>query len=151
MADVTDGLSLTAAFSEKFKGDWSNAIVTERSDIFRPGTGPTSDDQAMNDCRSINITNLSFQFMSSSGAPWLAGVGGTGGNFVGYQHVSPPGDRSCHYPQFGNTRAASSGHTSGMVNVLRCDGSLTIVPKTVNLQTWRAFGSRNGNEPGSDL
>src|SRR5262245_9054483 len=96
MADITDGLSQTAAFSEKFKGDWSNAIVTERSDVFQPGYIPTSDDDAMNHCRSINIQNLSFQSMSSMGAPWLAGVGG--GNFVGYQHVAPPGDRSCHYP-----------------------------------------------------
>jgi prepilin-type processing-associated H-X9-DG protein len=114
--------------------------------MFRPGYSPTSDDDALSNCRSIDINSLSYQFMSSMGAPWLAGVSGVGGNFVGYQHVAPPGDRSCHYPPGQNIRTASAAHAQGGVNVLRCDGSVMFVPKTINIQTWRAFGSRNGGE-----
>jgi prepilin-type N-terminal cleavage/methylation domain-containing protein/prepilin-type processing-associated H-X9-DG protein len=144
LADITDGLSNTAAFSERFKGDWSNAFVTERSDIFKPGYIPTSQDDAMNNCRSININNLAFQGMSSSGAPWLAAVGG--GNFMGYQHVAPPGDRSCHYPPGQHSRAAGSAHSNGGVNVLLCDGSVRFVVRSIDIRTWRALGSRNGGE-----
>src|SRR5262249_42731283 len=33
-ADITDGTSNTAAMSEKLKGDFSDAVVTERTDTF---------------------------------------------------------------------------------------------------------------------
>lgn len=142
LASITDGLSNTAAFSERFKGDWSNAIVTERSDIFKPGGTPSTPDDAMNACRSMNPSNLSFQFISSSGAPWLAG---TADNFTGYLHVAPPGDRSCHFPPGSQMRSANSAHTSG-VNVLKCDGSVSFIPRTVDITVWRAIGSRDGGE-----
>ena len=34
LADITDGTSNTAAMSEKLKGDFSNAIITDRTDTF---------------------------------------------------------------------------------------------------------------------
>jgi prepilin-type processing-associated H-X9-DG protein len=40
---------------------------------------------------------------------------------------------------------ARSRHPGG-VNVGLCDGSVRLVSETVNLDTWRALGSRNGNE-----
>ncbi len=42
-------------------------------------------------------------------------------------------------------QSASSAHTGG-VNVLLCDGSVHFVRQNVTLATWRALGSRNGNE-----
>src|SRR5262245_41262269 len=33
-ADIRDGSSYTAAFSERIKGDWSNGIITDPSDLF---------------------------------------------------------------------------------------------------------------------
>lgn len=53
ISDIIDGLSNTAAFSEHGKGDFSNAISTF-TDTFRPGTNPTTPDEAIRDCmRSI--------------------------------------------------------------------------------------------------
>jgi prepilin-type processing-associated H-X9-DG protein len=40
---------------------------------------------------------------------------------------------------------ASSRHTGG-VNVVMCDGSARFVSNDVNLLTWRALASRNGEE-----
>lgn len=140
-ADIVDGLSNTAAFCERFKGDWSNAIVTERSDIFAPGGVPTTPDEALQACRAFT-PSISNQFQSNSGAPWLAG---TADNFTGYLHIAPPGERSCHFPPGSQMRTASSGHTGG-VNLTRCDGSVAFVPRTIDLIVWRAIGSRNGGE-----
>lgn len=146
LQDIRDGLSNTAAFSERFKGDWSNAIATERSDIFKPGGAPATADAAMLACRALDPNNLANQFISTSGAPWLAG---TSDNFTAYLHVAPPGDRSCHFPGAGSMRTANSDHPNG-VNLLKCDGSVTFVAKSVDLQAWRAYGSRNGGEAYSD-
>ena len=142
MADVLDGLSKTAAFSERLKGDWSNAIATERSDLFGPGGNPATLDDAVNACRAVVVSNLANQNLSNSGAPWLAGAID---NFIGFQTVAPPGDRSCVFPPGKSTLTANSGHPSG-VNVLRCDGSVHFASQTVDIQVWRAAGSRNGGE-----
>jgi len=142
LADITDGTSNTACFSERGLGDWSNAIATERTDIFWPGGVPTSEDDAVARCRSIDITNLSYQRFSNLGAPWLAG---TADHFTGYLHVAPPGDRSCHFPPGQSSRGANSLHPGGVL-LLRCDGSVGFVAKTINLTIWRGLGSRSGGE-----
>ena len=146
MADVLDGLSKTAAFSERLKGDWSNAIATERSDLFGPGGSPTTLDDAVNACRALDVSNLSNQNLSNSGAPWIAGAVD---NFIGFQTVAPPGDRSCVFPPGKSSLSANSAHPSG-VNVLRCDGSVYFVSESVDIQVWRAAGSRNGGETFSE-
>jgi hypothetical protein len=40
MADISDGTSNTAAFSEHVIGDFNNAIATEKADTFWPQTYP---------------------------------------------------------------------------------------------------------------
>src|SRR5258708_35445219 len=42
MADMSDGTSNTAAFSEHIKGDFSNAISTPNADTYQPGTYPST-------------------------------------------------------------------------------------------------------------
>jgi prepilin-type N-terminal cleavage/methylation domain-containing protein len=142
IAQITDGTSHTACFSERLLGDWSNAYASEFRDMFTPGGHPTTDDEAMTMCANMDYTNLSYQRFSNIGAPWLAG---TSDHVTGYQHVSPPNSRLCHFPPGHSARGASSGHPGG-VHLMRCDGSVDFVTSGVDLLAWRALGSRNGEE-----
>jgi prepilin-type N-terminal cleavage/methylation domain-containing protein/prepilin-type processing-associated H-X9-DG protein len=141
IASITDGTSNTAAMSERVIGDFSNAIVTEKSDLFGPGTFPPDFDTAISDCVKIDITNLTYQRISDAGAPWALSHNCE----TQYRHVTPPNMRSCMYPPTRIFITAGSKHPGG-VNVLLCDGSVRFAKDSVNLPTWRAIGTRNGGE-----
>jgi prepilin-type N-terminal cleavage/methylation domain-containing protein/prepilin-type processing-associated H-X9-DG protein len=140
--DVTDGLSNTAGFSERLKGDWSNAVVTPRTDLINPkSVAPTTPDQAMTMCRASNPNDISLQWYSNFGSNWIQG-----NQDVMYGHASMPNDRLCAFPQNSTqTMPASSAHTGG-VNVLLMDGSVRFVTNSISVPTWRAVGTRNGGE-----
>jgi prepilin-type N-terminal cleavage/methylation domain-containing protein/prepilin-type processing-associated H-X9-DG protein len=145
-ADMSDGTSNTAAFSEHSKGDFSNAISTPNSDTFQPGTWPATVDQAMANCNGIDITNLKYQGNSNGGAPWMS----HGHTTTRYWHNFPPGSRSCMFPPQRISTTANSAHGQ-LVNVLLFDGSVRPVSYSISLATWRALGTRNGGETlGSD-
>jgi prepilin-type processing-associated H-X9-DG protein len=135
IADVTDGTSNTAAFSEHVHGDYNQGLATEKSDTFRPGTHPTTSDEAMNFCKNFDWTNLSFQGVSDVGAPRI----------YGYWHSAPPNFRSCMYPSSRISTTANSYHPGG-VNTGMADGSVKFIKNGINVQTWRALGTRNGGE-----
>jgi len=145
LLEIIDGTSNTACFSERLRGDWSNAQVTPRTDLINPkGANPTTSDEAMNICRASNFNDPSLQWYSNFGAYWIQGNQNTL-----YTHTSPPNDPGCAYPQnFTQTMPASSVHASyGGVNLLLCDGSVRFVANTVGVATWRALGTRKGGEP----
>ncbi|MCI0639612.1 MAG: DUF1559 domain-containing protein [Gemmataceae bacterium] len=146
-ADIIDGTSNTAAFCERLKGDWSNSVVTAGTDFFNPGAAPTTRDEAMQACESLDPSNLAFQQRSDGGGYWLRGW-----HMTLYSHVSLPNGRACNFNKNATaTMPASSSHTQG-VNLALCDGSVRFVSSSVSLATWRAVGSRSGNEvPGSDF
>jgi prepilin-type N-terminal cleavage/methylation domain-containing protein len=141
LQDTTDGTSNTALFSEHVKGDFSDAIASERSDTFRPGTYPATPDEAVQQCRAIDWRDLTFQGNSEVGAPWI----GEGHTRTGYYHVSGPNTRSCMFPPSRIATTANSEHPGG-VNVLVGDGSVKFIKSTIHIQTWRAMGSRNLGE-----
>jgi prepilin-type N-terminal cleavage/methylation domain-containing protein/prepilin-type processing-associated H-X9-DG protein len=149
IADLTDGTSNTAAFSERLIGDFSNAVATELGDGFILfGPTPQTQDEAYSICQSIDWQNLSYQGYSNNGAPWLGGTHAS----TCYQHSVPPFARQCLFPSNSSmVTAASSAHPGGL-NLALCDGSVRFVPRTISLDTWRALGSRNGGEVlGSDF
>jgi prepilin-type N-terminal cleavage/methylation domain-containing protein/prepilin-type processing-associated H-X9-DG protein len=141
LASITDGTSNTAAFSEHVIGDFSNSIATDFSDTFEPGTHPLSSDDAYNMCLATNINNLSTQGYSNVGAPWTYGYHST----TSYWHSAPPNSRSCMFPPSRISTTANSRHPGG-VNVGLADGSVRFVKTTVNIQAWRALGTRNLGE-----
>jgi prepilin-type N-terminal cleavage/methylation domain-containing protein/prepilin-type processing-associated H-X9-DG protein len=141
LADITDGTSNTAMFSEHILGDFSNAITTERGDTFNPGTYPSTADDAVSQCQAVDITNLAFQGESNVGAPWIYGYH----SITSYWHSAPPGSRSCMFPPARVMTTANSNHPGG-VNLLLCDGSVRFVSYAIALDTWRALGTRNGGE-----
>jgi prepilin-type N-terminal cleavage/methylation domain-containing protein/prepilin-type processing-associated H-X9-DG protein len=140
-ADFKDGASNTACFSEHIKGDFSNAVSTPDADTYRPGTYPDNIDQAWIDCMATNINDLSKQFNSNAGGPWMR----AGHTPTRYYHSFLPGSRSCAFPSNRIVTTANSGHTQG-VNVCMFDGSVHFVSYGISLQTWRALGTRNGGE-----
>jgi prepilin-type N-terminal cleavage/methylation domain-containing protein/prepilin-type processing-associated H-X9-DG protein len=141
LASVTDGTSNTAAFGEHVKGDFSNAISTELSDTYQPGTHPASADEAYQNCRAVNILDLTMQGNSNAGAPWMS----DGHTPARYYHASPPNSRGCMFPPQRISTTANSRHPGG-VNVTMADGSVRFFKSTINLAAWRAVGTRNGGE-----
>jgi prepilin-type N-terminal cleavage/methylation domain-containing protein/prepilin-type processing-associated H-X9-DG protein len=141
LATITDGTSNTAAFSEHLIGDFSNTVVTELSDTFRPGTYPANADQAVQFCQNFDFRNVALQGWSDVGAPWTFGYHST----TSYWHISGPNTRSCMFPPARISTTATSRHPGG-VNLTMADGSVRFVKNSVNIGSWRAIGTRNGGE-----
>ncbi len=140
MAEIVDGTSNTAMVSEHLKGDHTNANW-HKADTFQPGTHPANADEAMVQCNAIDITNLAYQGYSSIGAPWLEGYHST----TIYFHALPPNGRSCMFPPGRIATTASSAHPKG-INLGLCDASVRFVSDSIDLQVWRAMGTREGRE-----
>jgi prepilin-type N-terminal cleavage/methylation domain-containing protein/prepilin-type processing-associated H-X9-DG protein len=140
MAEITDGTSNTAGWSEMGLGDMSNAIATEKTDQFWTQTYPSLPNDAISQCQSFLVSNLSYQGLSTSGVPWIEGS-----TSAMYNHVNVPDKRSCIFPPGRIMNTANSYHPGG-VNVAFCDGSVRFIKDSVALATWRALGSRNGGE-----
>jgi prepilin-type processing-associated H-X9-DG protein len=138
---ISDGTSQTAAFSEHIRGDSDQTVANDRMDTFKPGTQPKTPDQAYADCRAVNWQDISKQGVSDVGVPWLEGYHST----TLYYHVGPPNSRSCMYPSNRIMTSANSNHPNG-VNMMLCDGSVRFVGSSINLETWRRLGSKDGNE-----
>ncbi len=139
IAEILDGTSNTALFSERLPADGNNGVVSPVRDVFFHPGAPTTLDDAVDLCQQLDIQNLSNQFPLFMGAPWLNGQ-------HTYQHIDTPNRRSCGF--FAINRAVmppSSHHPSG-VNVVMCDGSTASVASDISVLPWRAMGSRKGGE-----
>jgi len=140
-ADITDGLSNTAAMSERGMGDFSQAVVTPKTDLFVLVTQQPDPDAWIAHCESMDITDLGRQGDSENGAPWIKGAHYT----ASYYHTNTPNKRSCKKPSGRVATLANSFHAQGVV-VVMADGSVRFVPDSISLFAWRAMGSRNLGE-----
>jgi prepilin-type N-terminal cleavage/methylation domain-containing protein/prepilin-type processing-associated H-X9-DG protein len=143
IADITDGTSNTAMFSEKIRG---TGTPTPRSDMFVM-PNQTSQASTFQTCASTD-PKTATPLTSKQGASWVMGEMCC----TTYNHVCTPNTNSCAGTGFPGSMAnmamavtANSYHTNG-VNLLLCDGSTRFVSNSVNLATWRALGTRNGGE-----
>jgi prepilin-type processing-associated H-X9-DG protein len=157
-SSVTDGLSQTAAMSERIKGKGSN----NRSAGYVPGKpspsfidipGVANDGKTdaspqafYNACKAItNPQSRQLDSQDSSGAKWDVGYAAD----TRYVHVLPPNFTQCTGDDDDAGRqvgyGASSHHPSG-VNVLFCDGSVKFIKDSVNVTAWWALGSRANGE-----
>jgi prepilin-type N-terminal cleavage/methylation domain-containing protein/prepilin-type processing-associated H-X9-DG protein len=159
-ATITDGLSNTAAFSEKVKGLgtvntfdplWPGSAVYY---VSAPST-TTTPSLLNTTCRALRPT---------TSTPLAAGIyysnnsGGVGGYwfmgemlFTRYNHVMVPNTFSCDYTTTGGGQNVQGAHTAssrhpGGVNTLFCDGSVKFVKETINLNTWWALGTTANGE-----
>jgi prepilin-type N-terminal cleavage/methylation domain-containing protein len=143
-ADITDGTSNTAMFCERRIGDFNNAVMTERTDLFQPtsaGVNPTTPDQAVAACQSsIDMTNFGNQFRSDYGGYWIQGF-----HMTLYTHAGLPNSRGCAFPPTRMLMVANSNHPGG-INLCLSDGSVRFVRDSINIATWHAIGSKDGGE-----
>ncbi len=142
-ADITDGTSNTAAASEKMKGDYSDAIATDRTDTFTLNDYPDNPDWWNASCDGLDITDLGRQGNSDIGTSWMEG---SHSNAI-YFHTNLNNKRSCKKPSGRIGTLANSAHAGGAgVNVCLCDGSVRFVSSNVSLYSWRALGTMNKGE-----
>jgi prepilin-type processing-associated H-X9-DG protein len=149
IAQITDGTSHTALFSESNRGDGLDNIVEVESDHFQlPNNASTNTATKLyNKCIAINpgsMVGASSQ-TSFSGRNWI------NGNYMTtrYTHLMPPNTWSCSRGNLSNNNGgavtASSRHSGG-VNLALVDGSVRFVANQIDLTLWRALGTRAGGE-----
>ena len=142
MSSFTDGLSNTAMISERVLGDFSNSISTEKSDLYKVQVTVTNFNDAIAQCQAIDITNLSFQNLSTAGAPWVWSHDAE----TLYRHVNTPNKRSCMFPPSWRLYINANSRHAGGVNLLVGDGTVRFIKDSINLAAWQAVGTRNGGE-----
>jgi prepilin-type N-terminal cleavage/methylation domain-containing protein/prepilin-type processing-associated H-X9-DG protein len=161
--DFEDGLSNTAMMAERTKGSGltpGSAPVTEADIVTMPARqeGMLPRDSVFKRCTVAGTTADSFDFTSPG--RWLPGSDFSNGwPFAGYSntqynHVAPPNwaGKDCGtYSAIPDTPgehaivSARSMHP-GVVNVCFADGHVAAITDDVDLNAWRAAGSRNGGE-----
>ena len=138
-ADITDGTSNTALYSESMLGPGGSATLTE-----------DNGDLVIVSLKSLPMTVETCSVLGTSadtsrGARWVDGWP----RYSGYDHALTPSSKTpdCAVvsPMRGLWVAARSRHPGG-ANVLLCDGSVRFVSAAINADTWHALGSRNGGE-----
>jgi prepilin-type N-terminal cleavage/methylation domain-containing protein/prepilin-type processing-associated H-X9-DG protein len=140
--DVTDGLSNTAAFSERlalipYEQRFEISLYTAPPDILRRIFQYTEAARATTDSFADECE------FRPSGYIW--GWPGT----IFYTHILPPNRNMCYNGPYSQPEpqavTAASEHRNG-VNVALGDGSVRFVADGIDRHVWWALGTRDGNE-----
>jgi prepilin-type processing-associated H-X9-DG protein len=155
-ADFRDGISNTAAFSEKVRGSGRPGRWNPRRDFWFAGftnQPPIPCDDAIARCAPGPPAGEPPNVWA--GWCWyLSGLGTNEYNHVGTPNLVTPDctNWTLAPPFFEDTNPGSgvfpprSWHRGG-VNVTMADGSLRFVRDAIAVATWRALGTRAGGEP----
>jgi hypothetical protein len=143
-ADVLDGMSQTAFFSEKIRG---SGTPDPGSDMFVISNQSSLDD-TFNVCSTLN-TLTATPLTSKWGFSWVMGENCC----TLYNHVATPNKTTCAgipFPNNNMTNMAmqvppSSRHTGG-VFVPMGDGAVHFINDSLDLRVWRAMGTRFGKD-----
>ena len=144
--DITDGLSNTAFFSEKIRGQ---GAPNRRTDAFAIPHQNSRDD-LYKVCSNID-TATATPFLSKWGYSWVMGENCC----TSYTHVATPNKNSCGGLGYPGTmtnmtmQVTVGSYHAGGVLVMMGDGSVRFVTNGVNLEVWRYVGTRNGGEVAS--
>lgn len=130
-----DGISYTAAFSERLVGAGDEASESVRS--YRIAAGPLTGSGCPTASGPSGLRH-------DAGASWVAGDYRS----TLYNHALPPGGSPSCIASNGRTAfmGASSGHVRG-VHLLRLDGSVTLVAPTIEPKIWRGYAAISPSEP----
>jgi len=151
VSDITDGLSNTAAVSERLissavtMSDLYGVEESLRSYCINPPSGKSLPECA-DRCARSGPTNIDPNYSIPHGRAWISGWTLSANT---YMHVIPINSRNCHVhggEDDGNNVVTPSSHHPGGVNVLMGDGAVHFVQQTIDVKVWWALGSRNGGE-----
>jgi len=170
LSSVTDGTSNTSLFSEGVSG--TNMQIIAGSGKVSEMRGFFNTNFTSNPISLFRSQATVLQFLAACNAvppgtiaasPGNTGAGIRGltwqvsfpyyANYGMYNHVGGPNSRQCSATTDPNgvgldifgTSNATSLHNGG-VNVVMADGSVRFIKEQINLFTWWAVGTRNGNE-----
>ncbi|MEO6808941.1 MAG: DUF1559 domain-containing protein [Isosphaeraceae bacterium] len=149
-SDVLDGLSSTAAFSERVKGVGSNN--SGMFDVLKPSATFVKS--------SLSAGNPNADYLACKSTPSMPGSTPAGGDASGmfwtngavctnlYNHVMTPNSWSCATGNTWDNWAAStaSSRHSGVVNCGMMDGSVKSIKDSISPNTWWGLGTMAAGE-----
>lgn len=146
-ASFRDGLSHTAAFSERLCGSGGRALPErDFGDLSKLGIDCVNRpaDYALGCCRVAS--RVAFPAFSNAGETWVL----TGRLHTNYCHAQAPNGPipdaiDPDYPSGWGITTARSWHRGG-VNVLMADGATRFVLDSIRPAVWRGMGTRSGGE-----
>jgi prepilin-type N-terminal cleavage/methylation domain-containing protein/prepilin-type processing-associated H-X9-DG protein len=156
LANIIDGTSNTAGYSERVKGIGNFFASPQPIDSLRPSSTlyqgqaswATSPQVYYQQCNALSTTTATPAAMSQfmpAGSAWYTGHT----SCTGYTHVMPPNALTCEYDNCGfqpdGAITAGSRHSGGC-NVMMMDGSVRFVKSSISYITWQAIGSMAGSE-----
>lgn len=142
-SDVKDGLSQTAFFSERRRG---NGNPDPKTDLYVI-PHQTSFAATYSTCMALNPLTAT-PLTSKWGYSWVMGENCCSQ----YNHVSTPNTISCAGTGFPGTmtnmamQVSPSSYHPGGVHTLMGDGAVQFANDKVDLTVWRAIGTRRGSE-----
>ncbi len=142
--DITDGVSNTIVFGESTLGIGGNPSSPAGSSAGKPESEVLELTGATVTSDAVCVPGGTANWSGNRGAKWM---NGHFGDTLYNQYYAPNSQRwDCGNAShnYGIT-AARSRHVSG-VHVLLCDGATRFVSDNIELATWRALGTRAGEE-----
>lgn len=143
-ASFLDGMSQTMMFSEKIRGQGN---PDPKSDMYVM-SAQTSLPATYSTCQAINPASAT-PLTSKWGYSWVMGENCC----TQYNHVATPNSKSCGGTGFAGSMtnmamqvSANSRHVGG-VHGMMADGAVRFVSENIDLNVWRALGTRAGGEP----
>ncbi|MEW4571320.1 DUF1559 domain-containing protein [Tautonia sp. JC769] len=143
IGNTHDGSSNTIAFSEKLRSI-RDGRLDPRTDMIKGGLGlPFTAEESR--ARCLEGPDAPLQYFDVAGLTWFVGTLSQ----TGYNHTLEPNSKIPDCIRISNPIngliSARSNHPGG-VHALMLDGSVRFVQDTVDRETWRALGTRNGGE-----
>jgi prepilin-type N-terminal cleavage/methylation domain-containing protein len=145
-ANIRDGMSNTAAMGERVRGHDDYQRLDPAADLFREAA-PWTEAAFRSWCASLSdqeaATFPKHPPDANSGMNWLEG----NMSWTRYNHVLPPGHKSCANGLTWNGVAmTSSSRHPGIVCLLLGDGSVRPVKDSIDAAVWKALGTIAGGE-----